>query len=408
MPHKLTVWIHRGCHLLTWLVMPAFAHASYIETTLGTAVVNDATAAYYNPAALALLKNPQVIPLGNAARFRSQFTGSSTAVASNMTETGSTSSTTNYYSPSLYVGSPANERIFVGFAAVTNYANRDPESNSILRYVQSSNNIQDYDLVPAIGVKITDYLALGGSVNFSYTSFNLHPITGFPGSNIADSQGHNQTDGSGVGMGVGCLLKPGPTTVAGLYYHSVTTYNQSGNSEAGNTTSITSNNYHYTLRTPARTTLTISQAITPALRLITTINRTQWSITRNIHVYNAATVIGATPTIISGSIPYYLHNTWTLTVGSQYRFLPEWIIRLAATYNQAPDSGYYQVGNGNTYIVGGSLGYDFNKVLTVDGGYAHAFIQNQTVDINGNRFLINGTNSGSRDSVSLKVTVNVV
>lgn len=407
-PQKRTTGIHRGYYLLVLLFISENIYASYIETTIGAAVVNDATAAYYNPAALVLLKNTQLIPLGSAARFRTQFNGSSTAVATNTTETGTSSSTTHFYSPSFYVGLPANERITTGFAALTNYANRDPESNSILRYVQSSNQVQDYDFVPAVGVKINDYLALGGSVNFSYTSFDLHPITGFPGSNIADSQGHNQTDGSGVGMSLGCLLQPRPSTLIGLHYKSVTSYNQSGSSEAGNTTTITSNNYHYKLRTPARMTLTISQEIAPTLRLITTINRTQWNITRNVHVYNAVAIIGTTPTIVSGTIPYYLHNTWTLTFGGQYQFLPKWILRLAATYNQTPDSGFYQVGHGDTYILGGSLGYDFNKIVRVDGSYAHAFVQNQTVNINGNRFIISGTNSGSRDVVSLKVTVNVV
>jgi len=403
---KLRQCVRRYCYLLVMLPLSKIAFASYIETTMGTAVVNDATATRFNPAALTLLKNAQIIPLGSIARFRSEFSGNSTTIATGNQESGTTSSTTNYYSPSLYLGMPANSRLFIGFAAVTNFANRDPEENSILRYVQSSNQIQDYDFIPAIGVRINDMLALGGSVNFSYTSFNLHPLTGFPGSNIADSQGHNQTDGSGVGADIGCLIQPKPSTLVGINYHSITTYNQSGSSEVSSTTSLTSNNYHYKLRTPARTTATITQALTPSFRLMSTVIRTQWSIIRNVPVHNAATIIGTTPQIVNGNIPYHLHDTWALTVGGQYRFLPKWIARLAATYNQAPDNGYYQVSSGNTYILGGSLGYDINKTFTIDASYAHAFVQNQTININGNRYIIDGTNSGSRDAISLKITIN--
>ena len=42
---------------------------------MGTAVVNDATATYHNPAALTLLPTSQMIALGSVAHFRTQFTG---------------------------------------------------------------------------------------------------------------------------------------------------------------------------------------------------------------------------------------------------------------------------------------------------------------------------------------------
>ena len=46
-------------------------HASFIEQTLGTAVVMDATAVYFNPAALAAIPKTQLITQGTLAR--SQF-----------------------------------------------------------------------------------------------------------------------------------------------------------------------------------------------------------------------------------------------------------------------------------------------------------------------------------------------
>src|SRR5690349_5378326 len=86
------------------MLLPLAAHASFIETTVGTAVVNDATASYYNPAALMLLKNPQIIPQATFANFHTQFNGQSTPVSTGTTVTGSSCANTNYYSPSLYLG----------------------------------------------------------------------------------------------------------------------------------------------------------------------------------------------------------------------------------------------------------------------------------------------------------------
>jgi len=393
--------------LVSWLLLPLMSYASFIETTIGTAVVNDATAAYFNPAALVLLKNSQIIPLLTWANFQTQFSGQSKTMATGFMQSGNSSSTTDYFSPSFYLGLPIGNRFILGFSAVSNSANRDLDENSLLRYAQSSNTIQDYDFVPSIGIKINDFFSLGSGVNFSYTSFQLHPITGFPGSNIADSQSNNDSDGSGVGANVGFLLRPTASTLIGFDYRTVTTYRESGQSVFNGTTQLTSNNYHFQLRTPARSIFSISQMLTPKFGMIATIQRFQWSIIRNINVYNFATAIGAKPIITSASIPYYLHNTWLFTLGGNYQFKPNWIIRVAGTYNQSPQNGNYQISTGNSYVLGASLGYQMNKTISLDGGYAHAFIQNQPINIIGNKFLINGVNQAARDVVSLKMTVNV-
>lgn len=393
--------------VITYL-FSTLSHASFIETTMGTAIVNDATAAYFNPAALVMLKNSQIIPLGTVARFNTKFTGQTTSVATGLTGYGSTDTTSYYYSPSFYIGVPLPQnRVILGFAAVSNFANRNPEENSILRYVQSSNTIQDYDFVPSIGVKINEYLALGGGINFSYTDFHLHPIVGFPGTNIPDGQSNNNSDGSGIGANVGFLLRPTNHTLIGFNYRTVTTYRESGKSTFNSTPKLVSNNYHFQFRTPARSVLSVSEKITANTNIITTIQYIQWDVIRNGYIYNFATLKGLTPTIVNAIVPYYFHNTWALTIGGNYRFKPNWIIRVASTYNQSPDSGYYQISNGDSISLGGSLGYDVNKVITLDGSYAHAFIQNKSININGNRFLIKGTNQADRDVVSLKVTFNI-
>src|SRR3990167_1029731 len=129
-------------------LFPLILHASFIESTIGTAIVNDATATYYNPAALTLLKNPQIITLGSFADFNTRFSGQSRQRATGFIQSGNTSTQTHYFLPALYSGMPVTNKVTVGLAVVSNLFSRNMEDNSILRYVQSSNSIQDIDIIP--------------------------------------------------------------------------------------------------------------------------------------------------------------------------------------------------------------------------------------------------------------------
>lgn len=73
-------WLKKSFFTFLFL-LPVNLYASFIESTLGTAVVNDATATYHNPAALPLLQKRQVIALGSVASYHSTFTGQAQQVA---------------------------------------------------------------------------------------------------------------------------------------------------------------------------------------------------------------------------------------------------------------------------------------------------------------------------------------
>ncbi len=394
--------------LIGVLLFSLQSYASFIESTVGTAVVNDATATYHNPAALTLLKNPQIITLGSIAYFNSRFTGQIIQPATGYTQAGSSSAQTHYYLPSFYLGLPTSKNVTVGFAVISNLFNRDIESNSILRYVQSSNQIQDIDLVPAIGIKLNNLFSVGAGVTISRADFILQPISGPQGLTVPDSQSHNESSGTSWGGDAGILLTPSRSTLIGFDYHSSIIYQLNGKSILETNPSLISNNYRFKFWTPARSVFSVSQFVTPALGFIGTIQRIQWDVFKTVNIYGIATAIGGQPVIVpSATVNFHLHNSWILTLGSHYRVTPKWVVRAAATYNQSPSNGDYQISNGDSIILGASTGYDLNKYITIDGSYAHAFIQNQTIHITTGRNIIDGVNKGFRDAVSLKLTFNI-
>ncbi|MEO8400236.1 MAG: outer membrane protein transport protein, partial [Gammaproteobacteria bacterium] len=393
--------------LYLWLLFPSTLHASFIESTMGTAVVNDATAAYYNPAALTLLKNSQIITLGSFSNFHSQFTGQSIQSTTGFTQSGSTSDQTNYFLPSLYLGLPTAHNVTFGFALVSNYFNKNVEENSILRYAQSSSSTQNTDLIPAVGIKLNEAFSFGAGINFSYANLLLRPISGFPSLNIPDSQNRNECDGTGLGGDIGFLLKPTRSTTIGFNYRTAITYRLSGKSILEGNPRIISNNYSFNFWTPARSVFSINHFITPVLGLISTIQRIQWSIFNSINIHGIATQIGSQSVILNANVPYHLHDTWLFTLGSHYRVTPKWIIRLAGSYNQSAGNSHYQISNGDSIILGTSMGYEIYKNIIVDGSYAHAFMQNQNIHITSRPNIIIGKNKGAPDAISLKITFNL-
>lgn len=394
--------------LFLLLLLPLPLYASFIEATIGTAVVNDATATYYNPAALSLVNNPQMIGLGSLAYFRTHFTGQTIQRGTGFIQSGTSTSKTHYYLPSLYSATPLTNKFFAGLAVIANDFNRDIEGNSILRYVQSNNHVQDVDFVPALGVKLNHFLALGVGLNVSHAEFLLEPLSGFPSLNIPDSQSRNNSSATSVGEDAGILLTPSSTTLIGFNYRSALTYHLTGSSTLLGTPSITANNYHFTFWTPARSTFTISQLMTKRLGFIGTIQYIEWKIFKTLNIYNIATLTGRGPIIVpQATVLYHFRNTWLLTLGTQYRVTPAWVIRIAGTYSQSPSNGHYQIANGDSFILGASMGYNINKNIVIDGSYAHAFMEPADINITTGRNSVNGTNKGFRDAVSLKLTINM-
>lgn len=395
---------------LIWilLVFPIISQASFIESTIGTAVVDDATATYYNPAALSLLKNPQIVTLGSIAYFRTKFTGQATQVGTGFTQSGTTKTQTNYFLPSGYFATPVTKNFFWGTAVVSNLFTRDIEQDSVLRYVQSNNSIQDIDLIPAFGIKLNDLISIGAALNFSDANFTFQATSGFPTLNIPDSQSHNEANAHSLGEDVGLLLKPTKSTLIGLNYRSSMTFHFMGTSTFEGASRLISNNYSFNFWTPARVTLSVNQFVTPKLGFIGTVHWVQWSIFDTVNIQGIATQSGTGAVIIpNASVPYHLHNSWIFTFGSHYKITPKWVIRAAGSYLQSPGNPNFQVTHGDSVVVGASTGYNLNKYISLDAAYAHAFIKNQNINIVSNRNNISGVNEGSRDSVSLKLIFNL-
>ena len=341
-------------------------------------------------------------------QFHSQFTGKVTQAHSGFSQSGTSQSQSNYSLPSGYFGMPVSDKFFFGLAILANNFNRDLDQNSILRYVMSDNNVQDIDFVPAIGFKLNNYLSIGAGLNFSHANFFFTPISGLPSLDIPDIQSDNKANANAWGGDLGILLTPSSSTQIGLNYRSSMTYHFTGTSQLNSNPVITSNNFSFDYWTPTRYVLSVNQFLSQAFGLIGTLQWIKWDIYDEMNVHGITTQIGLNPVILSDvTIPLHFHNGWIYTLGDYYHLSSKWVIRTAGSYIQSPGNANYQITEGDNIILGASIGYKLSKTISIDASYAHAFIQNQTINIQNPINTINGMNKSYRDSLSLKIIINV-
>lgn len=380
-------------------------YASFIEQTLGTAVVMDATAVYFNPGALAAVSKTQLITQGTLAKSQFQFTGRAQQLSLGISESGVATTTTDFYLPSLYLSIPINDKFIGGFAVVANDFNSELERHSVLRYAQARNHINDIDLVPAVGIKINEFLSIGGNLNFSHAHFIQEPMLGVTRLNIPESRSLNDSKASSLGGDFGVLLKLAKKTAMGFNYRSAVTYNLRGTSTITDPQVVSSDNYHFKYWTPARSVLSLSHFVNEKCGFIGTIQYLQWSIFKEADIYNFATRSGSTAFISpQAHIKYNFHNSWLLTLGTIYNISSKWVVRVAGTYNQSPSNGRFQISTGDSLVVGFSMGYQVMKNVTVNGSYGHAFFKKEHINIETAQNIITGVNQGANDAVSLRFT----
>ncbi|KTD00352.1 long-chain fatty acid transporter [Fluoribacter gormanii] len=393
--------------IIVFLFLGSPLHASFIEQTIGTAVVKDATAVYFNPAALTISPHQQLILLGTLARAQFEFSGSAQKIPFGGTESGSTTSKSNFFLPSMYLGIPINERFVAGFAVVANDFNRELDNQPILRYILARNQTHNIDFIPALGIKINQYLSIGGNINFTYAHLIQEPIAaGISRLNIPESRSLNDSQANSLGGDFGVLIKPGKKTALGFNYRSSVTYNLQGSSTITGSQYISSDDYHFKYWTPARGVVTLSHFINEKLGFIGTVQYLQWNIFKEVSVYNFATQVASQVFIVPRArINYHFHNSWLLTLGTIYQVSPKWVVRVAGTYNQSPSNGRFQIGPGDSLVTGFSMGYRLMNHLTVDFGYGHGFFKKEQIDIQTSQNVITGINEGAHDAVSLKFTL---
>lgn len=381
------------------------ANAAFIDASIGDAIVVNASAVYYNPAILSIFRRNELVVYGAESLVNFQFKGTATQRATGYSQTGSTSSNTSYFLPSVYLAIPIADKVTLGFGQTyTYYGLSNYPPNSILRYVGTKSYISVIDLMASIGFKISEHMALGAGLDFELGNLILNSMVGFPSLGVADVLSHNQASGIGYGSHFGLAYAPIRGTAIGLTYHTSVTTNFEGNSTFQSTTPFNTNRFKTTITAPASTVLSVDQYVNPKLGFMGTIQYTWWNSVRQIRLQNIAVVSSGVNVIVPLTLSnYFLHNTWRYSLGAHYQANPKWQFRAGASYDSDPENPTASVGAGDyvSFILG--IGYHFTKDVNFDFNYGHTYYKTANINIVGTNNVV-GKTTGGRDGVSARLT----
>jgi long-chain fatty acid transport protein len=346
----------------------------------GAAFTDDATAMWWNPAALSSFSRTQGVAAMHVITPKINFSNNATVPAYNQPLGGDGGDAGgNNFVPNMYVAIPINQQFAFGlgvnapFGLTTEY-----DDGWMGRYQTLKSSIQTINVNPALSWKVSPQLAIGAGVNYQTIKATLTQNANYSylmaayaqGAGIAagsptfnaiaqatkglDAKASITADDGAWGWNVGVAWDVTPALRLAAAYRSEIKYDVNGNVEytnptialapgtppqlAGTIAALSAAiNQTYTYNRGVGSSITLPQIanlsmhwqIDPKWELMADAQYTGWSSIPELK-FNAS----APPTI--PTVPLEWDDTWKIAVGASYRYNDQWKARAGIAFDQTP------------------------------------------------------------------------
>ena len=391
-----------------------------------SALGEDASTIYFNPAGMTRLSGQQIVIAGHVIATDAKFTDSgSTGV------TGPNSTTDEVgFVPNFYYSAELDNGIFVGvgvnvpFGLSTVY-----DDGWIGRYHALKSEISSININPSFAWKATDKVSVGFGISIQYldleltNNLNSNALCGGTcGPGTTDS--HLKLDGDSTEMGwnTGILIDVDDKSRLGIAYRSAIKHEVSGNADYTLDSNLSAALPGFPIPPPfiflQDTTLEATAELpeTFSLSFVSDINTqwtvlfdwtwTGWSSLDTITIIQAGNPPGTEPTL---DLEYA--NTNRYSVGVNYHHNNKLVYRGGLAYDETPIRSAEQTsaripGNDKTWLSLG-VGYAPSPGWSYDIGYSHLFlsdVQINSANVTGET--LTGSYEASVDILSAQVNFN--
>lgn len=295
------------------------------------------------------------------------------------------------------------------FGLVTEYTN-----DWVGRYFGITSKIQTIDINPNLAYRVNDWLSIGGGFSAQRigavltNAIDQNAILGLPQGGLqtiggpipgpvcsnANCDAFLRLDGSdwGFGFNGGILLQPTPETNIGLAYRSRVHHTVQGTASFINVSpavtgaspllaaALSSSNFSSGVVLPDNVDLSITQKITDRFHVSADVQWTDWSLFNTLAVMRTSGPLAGTNLQVT---PENFRNTVFVAVGATYNYDDNWTFRAGFAFDKTPVQASnitVRLPDGNRYWLATGVGYKFSEGVSVDFGFAHIFVNSNSLN----------------------------
>lgn len=397
----------------------------------GAALAIDASTGITNPAGLVRIQNPELVVAVNPAFTSTEFKGSSTieaylgppvGVTQPATQTGSANGKLNAPLMAIHFSYPLREFLVYGFSFNNPFGQSAnfPEQSIISSTITEATLIT-WNISNALGYKINKNWSIGAGFDVQRLDFIAENI--YPAARItrADFFTKNEASDWKFGWHGGVLYQFNEeSSRIGFNYRSEIRHDATGKSYSNVTIdyptpsfpdpvpmggAITNRDFTVAFNLPPIYTLSAFHKIDEKWDILGTIDFNQWNVYDNIEFTNIVNLGNKT-------VPQDYHNTWTFTTGTYYHWTRDFYLGLGIRYDQSPMSDEFrgvEYPDSNVWIVGFSGGYQFNKVVRLEVGFAQSFYAEEHIDTFDPDSTVHNVGEGQLNAavINTQLTINL-
>lgn len=378
----------------------------------GAASAEDASTIFYNPAGMSRLSGKQIVVVGSAITPSAKFSNSASTVAAGGfvaapagRDAGGTALVpAAYFSWEIDPKWSAGLGLGAPFGLKTEY---DP--NWMGRFHAIKSEIKTINLNPSVAYKVNDNVSFGFGLNWQRIDSTLTKAVNYSfvaaaagiAGVAAGSEGTNNltASDSAWGYNLGAMFDVNPKTTVGLAYRSAINYKLSGSANYYNrpggvfgaavglspalAAQVGDSAFTADIKLPASISLALKYQPSSDWDVLFDATQTQWSSVQSLDLMRSS---GISSGRSLESVPFKWKDTWRVALGANHRYNEQWTARVGVAFDQTPTSDPYRIArlpdSDRTWL---SLGgqYKLSKGSAIDFGYAHLFMNNAALNMNG-------------------------
>lgn len=400
----------------------AFAGAS--------AIAEDASTTYFNPAGLSKLKGSQMIFAGHIVSVSSPFTNNGSTL--NLALGGGTllgpndDGSTTAFIPNFYYATDLNDKWAFGLGITAPFGQASEYSDTwVGRYHATESEVTTININPSASYKVDDKLSVGFGVSVQYIEATLDNKLdsaaiclaagggaacgalgiGVPGTAATDSSLSLNGDDWSFGWNFGLLYDLSDQTRLGLAYRSNVKHTLNGVADftrsaelnlfltGAGSNAVTDTGITAGIDLPETLSLSLQHTVNAKWSVLADVTWTKWS------RFDELVIDFSNPEQPTSTTPENWENSLRYSLGVNYQADAKWIYRAGLALDETPipsaEDMTPRIPDSDRIWLSFGFGYKMSDSFGIDVGYSHLFFDD--ININNTDASFGHTLTGSYD-----------